>query len=178
MIDRRIAVGLMIAVVVGLFLVTLGNADGNHGPKEADVTIVLGEMFFAVEGAERKSFPPPTPPESIVTISGASDGEISILFKNVGQLLHEILSPLFLATIEAEVEVFDAEGHRIGKVESANLLEVYVEPGMMAKVTLELSDAIVDSLKKDPDLTMTFEIACHIAGHYEAGQRALITVAP
>lgn len=182
--NKIMAVWLMVAVVAGAFAVTLASVvpkdkvPRHHAPGGTDVTLVLGEMFISVEGAERRPFPIGTPVENIVTISGAADGEISILFKNVGKKLHEIYSPLFKATEKIEVQFFDVEGNFSGKFSSPSLTEFYILPGWSFELRLTLGKAIVDSLAKDPDLRMAFEISCHVPGHYEAGQRAFVTLAP
>lgn len=181
MLIQRIVVGLLAAAVAGVFSLGIESGKAGSPPMPADVTILLGEvpggMYIAVEGGPRRPFPPGTAMEVITTIRGAADGEITILFRNTGHHLHEILTPLFMTTTYAEAWFFDAQGRRIGKAEAASFLEIYLEPGVSARVLLQLADTITDSLAKDPALVLTFEIACHIAGHYEAGQRALIAVA-
>jgi hypothetical protein len=44
--------------------------------------------------------------------------------------------------------------------------------GMTFTHYLILPESVASTFDKDPELTMTFEVACHISGHYEAGMRA------
>ncbi len=72
----------------------------------------------------------------------------------------------------------DGDGNVVAEVEGSNLLELELASGWKAELHIELAGNTKKSLAKDPDLTMDFEISCHVEGHYEAGMRALVTVAP
>ncbi|MBI3961396.1 MAG: hypothetical protein HY335_01485 [Deinococcus sp.] len=142
-------------------------------------TILMGEFFFSVPGGSQAAFPPPdAPPQNILTISGAADGEIAFIVENIGAILHEIRSPLFMATKEVKAAIFDAAGNLVAESEGTDLLELELGAGFKAEVQITLAGAVAKSLAADPNLTMTFELSCHVEGHYPAGMRALITVAP
>jgi uncharacterized cupredoxin-like copper-binding protein len=173
--SKRITIGLAVAVVVGLLWLTLPSMAASE---EDMPTIQIGDFFFAVLGGPQVEYPPGTPAESILTITGAADGEIELIIENVGMLLHEIRSPLFTATKEVKAEIIDAKGNVVAEVEGSNLLELELAPGWKAELKIKLAGAVKKSLAKDGNLIMTFELSCHVEGHYEAGMRALIQVAP
>lgn len=176
--SKRITVGLVVAVLAGLLWVTSMAASGDSAHGEDIPTIQMGDFFFGVPGGPQVEYPPGTPGESILTITGGADGEIRLIIENVGMLLHEIRSPLFTATKEVKAEIIDANGNVVAEVEGSNLLELELAPGWKAELHIELAGAVKKSLAKDGNLIMTFELSCHVEGHYEAGMRALITIAP
>ncbi len=51
-----------------------------------------------------------TQPTSIMMISGAETGKLTLVIENVGEVLHEIRSPLFMAAKEVKAEIMDSEG--------------------------------------------------------------------
>ena len=57
-----------------------------------------------------------------------------------------------------------------------DLLELELAPGYSAVLKIKLAGAVTKSFKKDSSLVLDYEISCHVAGHYEAGMRALITL--
>ena len=84
--------------------------------------IQMGEMFFAVPGGERISFPTGSAqPKSIMTIQGTETGKLTLVSENVGELLHEIRSPLFMAAKEVKAEIMDSEGEMVAETEGTDL---------------------------------------------------------
>ena len=139
--------------------------------------IQMGEMFFAVPGGKRVAFPPSSrKPESILTVTGAETGMLTLVIENVGEAVHEIRSPLFMAAKEVKVEIIDSNGDMVAESEGTDLLELELAPGYSAILKIKLAGAVKKSFKKDPNLVLDYEISCHAAGHYEAGMRALITL--
>jgi uncharacterized cupredoxin-like copper-binding protein len=141
-------------------------------------TIHMGEFFFAVADGPQQPFPPGTPPQSILTLTGGATGELEFVVENVGSMMHEFSGALLMIAEEVHVEVLDVEGNVVTEFAAPGLLELELAPGGMAEISIRLAEVIAESFSKDPELTMTFEVACHIPGHYEAGMRALITIAP
>ena len=140
-------------------------------------TIQMGEMFFAVPGGSQISFVPgESAPESIITLTGAETGDLTLVVQNVGKVLHEIRSPLFRAAKEVKVLFFDPDGHFIIEAEGTDMLEVELEAGYTAQFEIQLAGAVKKSFAKDPALALDYEISCHVAGHYESGMRALVTL--
>ncbi len=159
--------------VVGVLIVgpTLAFAE------EGAPRIQMGEMFFAVPGGKQISFPTGTAqPKSIMTIQGAETGRLTFVIENVGELLHEIRSPLFMAAKEVKAEIMDSEGEMVAESEGTDLLELELAPGYSAVLHIQLAGAVKKSFKKDPQLALDYEISCHVEGHYEAGMRGLITL--
>jgi len=182
---KRIGVGLLAVIVVGLFSVpfTTSTVSGNAAEAAGPTAINLGEFFF---GAPENMAPvgDAAKPEKVVaTITGAAEGEIVLVLKNVGKLEHEVQSALFLATSETVVKSFDEKGNEISKVETVGALrEVELQPGMSAEVTLALDEPLQRAFEDDPNLTMTFEISCQVGhskrdtakDHYQLGMRGFI----
>lgn len=140
-------------------------------------TILMGEMWFAVPGGPQIGFAPgENAPDSIITVSGAETGKLEIVVTNVGNVLHEIRSPLFMAAKEVKVLFFDPDGVFIAEAEGTDMLEVELAAGYTAVFNIDLAGAVTKSFDKDPNLVLTYEISCHVTGHYEAGMRALLTL--
>ena len=186
---RHISVGLLAVVVVGLFSVNFpsGIVSGSAAENAAPTAIDLGEYFFGAPANMAPVGDAAKPEKVVATITGAATGEIVLVLKNVGQLEHEVLSPLFLATSEAAVKSFDAKGNEISKVETVgSLREVALQAGMSAEVTLALDEPLQRAFEDDPNLTMTFEISCQVGhkkrdtakDHYQLGMRGLIVLKP
>ena len=71
----------------------------------------MGKMFFAIPEGARASFPVgETQPTSIMTISGAETGKLTLAIENIGEVLHEIRSPLFMATKEVKADIKNSGG--------------------------------------------------------------------
>lgn len=180
MLTKRIAVGLLIALVAGLLSVTLPNGISSDAAQASTATIKLGDFWF---GAAANQAPVGQPEPNIATISGAATGEITLVFENVGQVEHEVMVlGLFPATTEAVIKSFDANGNEVSKIETvSSLREVELQPGMRAEVTLVLDESIIRSFQDDPNLELKFEIACQVGhgtggDHYKAGMRGFITL--
>ncbi len=159
--------------VVGVLIVgpTLAFAE------EGAPRIQMGETFFAVPDGKQISFPTgKAQPESIMTIQGAETGELTLVIENVGELRHEIRSPLFMAAKEVKAEIMDSEGEMVAESEGADLLELELAPGYSAVLHIQLAGAVKKSFNKDPQLALDYEISCHVEGHYKSGMRALITL--
>ncbi len=139
--------------------------------------ILMGEMYFAVPGDEREAFPPgERQPESILTLTGAGSGEVILAFVNVGELMHQIRSPLFMAAKEVKVEIEAPDGEIVAELVGTDILQINVPAGYSAVFHIQLAGGAVNSFKKDPNLALEYEISCHALGHYEAGMRALVTL--
>lgn len=169
----------LLLLVVGLLFVALPSAvRADVVPFDASLpTILMGEMWFAVPGGPQVSYPPGTPPESILTLTGAASGELKFNVSNVGAaVLHEIRSPLFMAAKEVKVLLYDADDNFIAEFEATDSLEVELEVGFKATFIIQLAGAVKKGYQKDPSLSLDYEISCHVEGHYEAGMRALVTL--
>ncbi|MBI1741972.1 hypothetical protein HYR54_02770 [Candidatus Acetothermia bacterium] len=179
LVDQRIVTTMRLIAIAGLFALTLSiNLKPGVAQPSALPTIQMGDFFFAVPGGPHASFKPGTPAQNILTLSGGAKGKIELNVENTGNMLHIFLSPLLTASEEVKTQLIDASGKVVGEVESSELRELELQPKMKAKLEIMLADNIKESLARDPKLTMVFEISCHAEGHYEAGMRALITVAP
>jgi len=183
MLSKRIAVGLLVAVVAGVFSLSLpsNTATGEEQASTA-TTIQLGDFFFKGPAGQSGAFS--APEVNVATIGGAASGTIVLVFQNTGTLEHEVMSSLFFITTEAKIKSFDASGNEISKIESVgSLREVELQPGMRAEVTLVLDESLARSFEDDPNLSLQFEITCQVghgtlADHYRAGMRGLITLTP
>lgn len=170
----------MVALLMGLLFMTWPtSAQQETITFNKDLpTILMGEMWFAVPGGPKVPFPPGTAPQNILTIAGAASGEIRFNVSNEGAaVLHEIRSPLFMAAKEVKVLLFDPNDKFVAEFEGTDLLEQELGVGYKAEFRIVLAGAVSKSFQKDPSTTMVFEISCHVAGHYEGGMRALITLA-
>ena len=117
--------------------------------------IQMGEMFFAIPGGERVSFPVgETQPTSIMTISGAETGKLTLAIENIGEVLHEIRSPLFMAAKEVKAEIKNSEGEVVAESEGTDLLELELAPGYSAMLHNQLAGAVKKSFQKDPQLSL------------------------
>ena len=140
-------------------------------------TIEMGEWFFAVPGGDQKAFPPgKAQPESILTLTGAGSGELILAFVNVGKIVHQIRSPLFMAAKEVKVEIEAPNGKIVSEVVGTDVLDITVPAGYTVILHVELAGGTKESFKKDPNLALQYEISCHTKNHYEAGMRALVTL--
>lgn len=163
---------LFVAVLVGASL--QAQAQGTPPP-----VINLGDFYFAINDSEPISFPPGTPPQSILTVTGAAEGEVILFFHNdTEETTHEVLSTLFLAASKVATVIRDAEGDLIAEIVGPSLTEFELGPGWTIKVEITLAEAVVEAMEKDPDREWTFDLSCFVPGHYEAGMRALITLKP
>ena len=159
-------------VAVPILTVTPAIADEDHVP-----AIQMGEWFFSVPGGPEMAFvPSEAQPQSIMVLTGAETGKIELMVENVGTVVHEIRSPLFMAAKEVKAEIFDAAGEYVAESEGTDLLELELAPGYSAVLHISLAGAVSKSFAKDPALTLDYEISCHSEGHYEDGMRALITL--
>ena len=79
-----------------------------------------------------------------------------------------------MAAKEVKAEIMDPNGKMVAESEGTDLLELELAPGYSAVLHIELAGAVKKSFKKDPNLALTYEISCHVEGHYEAGMRALV----
>ncbi len=81
-----------------------------------------------------------------------------------------------MAAKEVKAEIMNSEGEVIAESEGTDLLELELAPGYSAVLHIQLAGAVKKSFLKDSDLVLSYEISCHVEGHYEAGMRALITL--
>jgi uncharacterized cupredoxin-like copper-binding protein len=145
-----------------------------HGEKEEageviEVEILMGEMFFQVEG-QAKNAP-------IVLEAGKT---YELVFKNVGTVLHEAKFGKGLKTddegapVGYEENLFEdvevkIEGDMAGgefEIEAEGLEEIEISPGDTLKVIVTLPEEKVGE----------WEIGCFVPGHYQAGMKAPLIV--
>lgn len=148
----------VLTIAVALTLLMLGGAEG--AGKEQKITITLREMSF-------------TPAK--VTVQAGTPVEIKLV--NSGKVKHEFMvyttpkagmagkeleewaeDNSYLKGLEVKVEGGGIEV--VGK----DIFEVEVAPGKSAEVTFT------------PKKTGTFEIGCHVEGHYEQGMKGVLVV--
>lgn len=167
---KKMTIGLLVAIVA-LALSGALQAQDEDAFDASLPTISMTEMKF--NGA---NFPPGTPPENALTLTGGATGSLRFNVVNDGTVLHEIRSPLFLAAKEVKVLLFGPNDEFIAEFEATDLLELELEVGYKAEFQIELAGAVAKGYQKDGSLSLDYEISCHVPGHYEAGMRALITL--
>lgn len=146
-----------------------------HGEDEEEtgevieVDILMGEMFFQVEGQEKNA--------PIVLEAGHT---YELVFKNVGTVLHEAKFGKDLKTDDQgnptgynenlfeDVEV-KIKGDMAGgefEIEAEGLEEIDISPGDVLKVVVTIPEE-----KKGE-----WEIGCFVPGHYQAGMHAPLII--
>jgi uncharacterized cupredoxin-like copper-binding protein len=162
------------ALALGLALTSSQLPALAHGDEEdtgnaVEVTVLMGEMFFQVEGQGKN--------EPIVLKAGET---YELVFKNVGSVVHEAKfgkelkandegQPAgYLENLFEGVEV-KIEGDMAGgefEIEAESLDEIDLSPGDILRVIVTLPEEEVGE----------WEIGCFVPGHYQAGMKAPIIV--
>lgn len=148
----------MLSVVAMIVLVGFGGVAG--AGKEQKVTITMTEFKFA---------------PARITLQAGIPAELILI--NKGKIEHEFM---VYAAPKARVSDWDeyvmantyfknmgeikGEFEGIGAVAGTSVFEVEVQPGQRAE------------LKFTPTRKGTFEIGCHVEGHYEAGMKSVLVV--
>jgi uncharacterized cupredoxin-like copper-binding protein len=143
-------------------------------PAAQRLVLLMDEFSFTVAGPPP---PPGYPPETAVLPAGRS---VLVTLRNVGRIVHHwsvgrTLLPGggyehdLLAMMEPEV--LSGTGYRLVETEEGAAggpggLIIEVAPG--GAVTLRLA--------VPPDATGTWEMACFVPGHYQAGMRKALTI--
>lgn len=167
---KKLTVGIL-SLAVALFAVaSVMQADEDEFDASLP-TISMTEMAFNGQNAA-----PGSPLASALTLTGAASGELVFNVVNDGTVLHEIRSPLFMAAKEVKVLLYTPDNELAAEFEATDALELELEVGYKATFKVALAGAVAKGYQKDPDLSLDYEISCHVAGHYEAGMRALITL--
>jgi len=157
------------SVLTSSQLTALAHGEEEETGEVVEVTILMGEMFFQVEGQEKNA--------PIVLEAGVT---YELIFKNVGAVLHEAMFGKGLKTDDEgnpagynenlfeDVEV-KIEGDMAGgefEIEAEGLEEIEISPGDVLKVIVTIPEE-----KKGE-----WEIGCFIPGHYQAGMRAPLRI--
>lgn len=169
--QKKAVAALLVVLLMASGAVSLYSQTDEDAFDASLPTISMTEMKF-----NGGNFPPGTAPKSVLTLTGAATGELAFNVVNDGTVLHEIRSPLFLATKEVKVLLYTPDNEFIAEFEGTDTLEVELEVGYKATFKIELAGAVAKGYQKDATLSLDYEISCHVPGHYEAGMRALITL--
>ena len=153
--SRSLGIVLVAALVVFL---TLGGAAG--AAKREKVTITLTEFKFSPAAITLKAG---VPVEIVLVNKGKVEHEFLVYETPKGKVSHwdEWVIPNTYFKDMGEVE---GEFPGIGAVAGTSVFEVEVKPGKRAE------------LKFTPSRKGTFEIGCHVEGHYEAGMKGVLVV--
>ena len=123
------------------------------------VRIEMGEYYFQIEGQERN--------EAIVLEAGAP---YEIVFANVGTMEHEVLIGRDVVEVDGALDGFETnlldavEVDVVGgdwEVGTSGLIEVELEEG----------ESVTIHVTVPAELIGTWEIACFVPGHYQAGMK-------
>ncbi len=152
---RSLGIVLLAALAV---LVTMGGAAG--AAKREKVTIALTEFKFTPATITLKAG---VPVEIVLVNRGKVEHEFLVYETPKGKVSDwdEWVMPNTYFKDMGEVE---GEFPGIGAVAGTSVFEVEVKPGKRAE------------LKFTPTRKGTFEIGCHVAGHYEAGMKGVLVV--
>lgn len=148
----------ILAVAALLVIMSLGTAAG--GAKEQKLTIVLNEMSFA---------------PARVTLQAGVKAEIKLV--NKGKVKHEFM---VYAVPKAGLKGDELEKWA-EETSYFKGLEMKVEGGGIEVVGEEIFEVEVAAgksaeLQFTPKKTGTFEIGCHVEGHYEAGMKGVLVI--
>ncbi len=66
---------------------------------------------------------------------------------------------------EVKAEFKNSEGEVVAASEGTDLLELELAPGYSAVLHIQLAGAVKKSFQKDPQLSLDYEISCHVEGH-------------
>ncbi|MDR7509768.1 MAG: cupredoxin domain-containing protein [Armatimonadota bacterium] len=143
---------------IALALAAIGPAAG--APKAQKVTVVLNEMSFT---PSRVTVTAGTPVELVLVNRGKQKHEFMVYSLPRAGLAGEELEEwakenTYFKGVEVTVETAGVE------IGAEALMEVELAPGR--SVTLEFT----------PQRKGTFEIGCHVEGHYEAGMKGTFVV--
>ncbi len=152
---RSLGIVLVMALIVFL---TLGGAAG--AAKREKVTITLTDFKFTPATITLKAG---VPYEIVLVNKGKVEHEFMVYDPPKGKVSDwdEWVIPNTYFKDMGEVE---GEFPGIGAVAGINVFEVEVKPGKTAE------------LKFTPNRKGTFEIGCHVEGHYEAGMKGTLVV--
>jgi uncharacterized cupredoxin-like copper-binding protein len=140
---------------------------GGGGHKTTELRLLMGEMYFQVDGQDKK--------EPLRLKAGE---RYELVFENVGNMKHEVLlgrdvvqrdgrpsdyREHLLASVEVDIEIeTTVNGKARGiEIEATGIKELEFEPGTKATLAFELP----------ADAKGRWELGCFIPGHYEAGMR-------
>lgn len=148
----------ILIVVLALVFLIFGLAAG--AGKEQKVTIILTDFKFTPAKITLRAG---VPTEIVLLNKGKVEHEFLVYETPKGKITdwdeYAIANTYFKDMGEVEGEF---EG--IGAVAGTSIFEVEVKPGKRAE------------LKFTPARKGTFEIGCHVEGHYEAGMKGTLTV--
>lgn len=153
--DRRLGILVMALALVFLVLSLAAGA-----PKEQKVTITMKEYSFS---------------PARVTLQAGVPAEIVLV--NRGKIKHEFMvyqTPkgkisdwdgyIMPNTYFKDMGEVEGEFEGFGSVAGTRIFEIEVQPGKSATIAFT------------PNRKGTFEIGCHVEGHYEAGMKAVFVV--
>jgi len=143
-----------------MLFVSLGFGWTAGAAKEQKITIVLNEFNFNPANVTLRAS---VPAEIKLVNKGKVEHEFQVYVTPKGKVSdwdeHAMANTYFRDMGEVETEF---EG--TGAVAGTRVFEVKVQPGKEA------------ALKFTPTRKGTFEMACHVAGHYEAGMKGVLVV--
>ncbi|MDZ7802105.1 MAG: hypothetical protein U5K81_15105 [Trueperaceae bacterium] len=156
MLVRR-SLGTVLVVVV---MMLAGSAAFAQESERTVVRIEMGEYYFQIEGQEQN--------EAIVLEAGRP---YEFVFANVGTMEHEVLVGRDLVMVDGapdgyETNLLDAvDVDVVGddwEVGTSGLIEIELEEGESVTIHVTVPSELIG----------TWEIACFVPGHYEAGMKA------
>ncbi len=148
------------ALVVGVVAVLLAVGPAAGAPKAQKVTVVLNEMSF-------------TPAR--VTVTAGTPVQLTLV--NRGKQKHEFMvyTPPRTALAGDELEEWAKENSYFKGLE-VTVETAGVEIGAEALMEVEVGPGRSAELTFTPRRTGTFEMGCHLEGHYEAGMKGTFVV--
>jgi uncharacterized cupredoxin-like copper-binding protein len=149
---------LLLAVAVLVVILSFSTATG--AGKEQKVSITMTDFKFA---PSRITLQAGVPAEIVLRNKGKVEHEFMVYTVPKGKVSNwdEYVMPNTYFQDMGEVE---GEFPGLGAVAGTRIFEVEVKPGRSAE------------LKFTPTRKGTFEIGCHVEGHYEAGMKGVLVV--
>lgn len=148
----------ILAVAALAVLLTLGGAAG--AGKEQKVSITLTEFKFT---PAKITLQTGLPAEIVLVNKGKVEHEF-LVYKTPKSKVSDWDEYAMANTYFKDIGEVGGEFEGIGAVAGTSIFEVKVQPGKSAE------------LKFTPTRKGTFEIGCHVEGHYEAGMKAVFVV--
>ncbi len=154
-----------LATVLSLTVASLGLAQG----LEREMTILMGEFFFQVEGQQ---------PNEPITLESAVPYRVT--FKNVGNVVHRVkfgrgliveegvpfaYTENLFTNVPLRVEGVESSGASFS-VNTNQLIELDLDPGGEIAIVFTLPVGAQGA----------WELGCFVIGHYEAGMRTDLVV--
>lgn len=147
-------------LVLSILAVVLNLAGASGAAKVQKVTITLTEFKFT---PVRITLQAGVPAEIVLVNRGKSEHEF-MAYTTPKAKVSDWDEYIMANTYFKDIGEVEGEFEGIGAVAGTSIFELEVQPGKRAEV------------KFTPSRTGTFEIGCHVEGHYEAGMKAVLVV--